>query len=215
MILKLFGQKISQKNTKRKNFINLIEFFKSHFEKYPKANLYHYNSYEKRALRQLASLYSSDFPEGINFVDYLLRAEKFVDLFLIVNQCVRTSEKDMSLKTIEGVLYKFKRIGDIQKAEDSVKLYDYWLTSKDEKTKQNIIDYNKEDCVSTFYLREFLVEKKPESIDWFSVTDETEKKSKEKKSWEEIETELLKSLEKEEIKKNPLTETIKKFGWFS
>ena len=211
---KPFWAKDFKKEYEKKNFIDLIEFFKFHFEKYPKANLYHYNSYEKRALRQLASLYSSDFPEGINFVDYLLRAEKFVDLFLIVNQCVRTSEKDMSLKTIEGVLYKFKRIGDIQKAEDSVKLYDYWLTSKDEKTKQNIIDYNKEDCVSTFYLREFLIDKKPESIDWFSVTDETEKKSKEKKSWEEIETELLKSLEKEEIKKNPLTETIKNLVGF-
>ena len=52
----------------------------------------------------MASLFSSDFPEGSNFVDSLLRGEKFVDLFLIVNQCVRTTEKDMSLKTIEDAL---------------------------------------------------------------------------------------------------------------
>ena len=211
---KFFWAKDYKKEFEKENFIDLIQFFKSHFQKYPKAHLYHYNTYEKRSLRQLASLYSSDFPEGINFVDYLLRAEKFVDLFLIVNQCVRTSEKDMSLKSIEGVLYDFKRIGDVKKAEDSVKLYDYWLTSKDKKTKQNIIEYNEEDCKSTFYLREFLVQNKPESIEWYSLTEEAEKKSLDKKSWEEVETELLKALEKKQIKKNPLTETIKNLVGF-
>ena len=81
-------------------------------------------------------------------MDTLLRAEKFVDLFLTINQCARTSEKDMSLKSIEGVLYNFQRKGDVKKAEDSVNLYDYWLMSKDENTKKDIIEYNKEDCVS-------------------------------------------------------------------
>ena len=76
--------------------------------------------------------------------------------------------------------------GDVKKAEDSVKLYDYWLTSKDKKTKQNIIEYNEEDCKSTFYLREFLVQNKPESIEWYSLTEEAEKKSLDKKSWEEV-----------------------------
>ena len=83
----------------------------------------------------------------------------------------------MSLKSIEEVLYNFKRQGDVKKADDSVKLYDYWLTTKDEKTKNDIIEYNKEDCKSTFYLREFLVKNKPNSIDWFSIPEEVEKRS--------------------------------------
>ena len=211
---KYFWAKDFKKEFEKENFIELINFFKSHFKKYPKAHLYHYNSYEKRSLRQLASLFSSDFPEGSNFVDSLLRGEKFVDLFLIVNQSVRTSEKDMSLKSIEGVLYNFKRKGDVKKAEESVKLYDFWLSSKDEKTKNDIIEYNKEDCVSTFYLREFLIEKKPESIDWFSITPETEKKAQDKKSWEEVEIGLLKALDKKELSKEPLTETIRNLVGF-
>ena len=215
MEFKYFWAKDFKKKYEQENFIELINFFKDHFKKYPKAHIYHYNSYEKRSLRQLASLFSSDFPEGSNFVDSLLRGEKFVDLFLIVNQCVRTTEKDMSLKTIEDVLYGFKRAADVKKAEDSVKLYDFWLSSKDKKTKDDIIEYNKEDCVSTYHLREFLVKNKPESIDWFSITEETEKRSVEKKDWEKIEVELKKSLEKKEISKNPLTETIKKSSWFS
>lgn len=214
MEFKYFWAKDFKKKYEQENFIELINFFKDHFKKYPKAHIYHYNSYEKRSLRQLASLFSSDFPEGSNFVDSLLRGEKFVDLFLIINQCVRTTEKDMSLKTIEDVLYGFKRAADVKKAEDSVKLYDFWLSSKDKKTKNDIIEYNKEDCVSTYHLREFLVEIKPESIDWFSITEETEKRSTEKKDWEKIEVELKKSLEKKEISKNPLTETIKNLVGF-
>ena len=214
MEFKYFWAKDFKKKYEQENFIELINFFKSHFKQYPKAHLYHYNSYEKRSLRQLASLFSSDFPEGSNFVDSLLRGEKFVDLFLIVNQSVRTTEKDMSLKSIEEVLYGFKRTADVKKAEDSVKLYDFWLSSKDKKTKEDIIEYNKDDCESTFLLREFLVQNKPESIDWFSINEETEKKSTEKKDWEKIEVELKKSLEKKEIAKNPLTETIKNLVGF-
>ena len=70
----------------------------------------------------------------------------------------------MSLKSIESVLYNFKRKGDVKKAEDSVKLYDYWLASKNEKTKKDIIEYNKEDCISTFHLREFLIKNKPDLL---------------------------------------------------
>ena len=211
---KYFWAKNFKKKYEKENFVELIKFFKGHFNKYPKAHLYHYNSYEKRSLRQLASLYSSDFPEGSNFVDTLLRGEKFVDLFLIINQCARTSEKDMSLKSIEGVLYNFQRKGDVKKAEDSVKLYDYWLTSKDEDTKKDIIEYNKEDCVSTYQLREFLIKNKPETINWYSITPENEKKSHDKKPWEEVEVELLKALDKKEIAKNPLTETIRNLVGF-
>ena len=120
----------------------------------------------------------------------------------------------MSLKSIESVLYNFKRKGDVKKAEDSVKLYDYWLASKNEKTKKDIIEYNKEDCISTFHLREFLIEKKPEPIEWYSITEEAEKKSHDKKTWEEVETELLESLDKKELAKKPLTETIKNLVGF-
>ena len=214
MEFKYFWAKDFKKKYEQENFIELINFFKEHFKKYPKAHLYHYNSYEKRSLRQLASLFSSDFPEGSNFVDTLLRGEKFVDLFLIINQCVRTTEKDMSLKSIENVLYGFNRNANVKKAEDSVKLYDFWLSSKDKKTKEDIIEYNKEDCISTYHLREFLIKIKPESIEWFSIPEETEKRSTEKKDWEKIEVELKKSLEKKENAKNPLTETIKNLVGF-
>ena len=45
--------------------------------------------------------------------------------------------------------------------------YENWITTKNDKYKKDIINYNEEDCVSTYHLREFLVKNKPESIDWF------------------------------------------------
>ena len=134
---KTFWAKDFEKKYEKENYIELIKFFKSQFNKHPKSYIYHYADYEKRSLRQLASLYSSDYPEGYNFVDTLLREEKFIDLQLIINQSVRTSEKDMSLKSIEGVLYNFNRKGDVKRAEDSVRLYDFWSATKDAKTKNS------------------------------------------------------------------------------
>ena len=77
----------------------------------------------------------------------------------------------MSLKSIEEVLYGFKRTADVKKAEDSVKLYDFWLSSKDKKTKEDIIEYNKDDCESTFHPKRIFSPNKPESIDWFSINE--------------------------------------------
>ena len=44
----------------------------------------------------------------------------------------------MSLKSIEK-FYNFKRKADIVKADDSVIKYDNWITTKNEKYKQDII----------------------------------------------------------------------------
>ena len=135
MKFKFFWAKDFEKKYEEENFVKLIDFLRKHLTNYPDAHIYHYNTYEKRALRELASLYSSNHPEEYNFVDNILRDEKLVDLFLIVNQSIRTSEKDMSLKTIE-TFYEFQRKSDIVKAEESVECYDHWTSTKDEKIKK-------------------------------------------------------------------------------
>ena len=86
MKFKFFWAKDFEKKYEEENFVKLIDFLRKHLTNYPDAHIYHYNTYEKRALRELASLYSSNHPEEYNFVDNILRDEKLVDLFLIVNQ---------------------------------------------------------------------------------------------------------------------------------
>ena len=167
------GKKFDRESEKN-IFIELINFFEKRFEEYPNAHIYHYAPYEKRAIRELATVYSSEFPKGDIVNDDLLRKEKYVDLFNIASQSIRTSERDMSLKSIEK-FYDFERKADIVKADDSVIKYEHWIATKNEKYKKDIISYNEEDCVSTYQLREFLVKNKPESIDWFVKQEKLKK----------------------------------------
>ena len=219
----LWAKKFDRESEKN-IFIELINFFEKHFEKYPNAHIYHYAPYEKRAIRELAAAFSAEFPKGDIINDNLLRKEKYVDLFNIVKQCIRTSEKDLSLKSIEK-FYNFERKADIVKADDSVIKYDNWIATKDEKNKKDIISYNKEDCISTYYLREFLVKNKPENINWFLKPEPINKEDKEshkyrrktpnKLSREEVELDLNNRLEKKKNKSNEnFVENLKNFIGF-
>ena len=212
------------KESEKNIFIELINFLEKRFIEYPNAHIYHYASYEKRAIRELATSYSSEFPKGDIVNDDLLRKEKYVDLFSIVSQSIRTSEKDLSLKSIEK-FYNFKRKADIVKADDSVIKYDNWIATKNEKYKQDIINYNEEDCISTYLLREFLVKNKPENIDWFVKQEEITKEGEEpnkyrrkasnKLSREEVEVDLNNRLEKKKNKTNKkFVENLKNFIGF-
>ena len=212
------------KESEKNIFIELINFLEKRFVEYPNAHIYHYASYEKRAIRELATSYSSEFPKGNIVNDDLLRKEKYVDLFSIVSQSIRTSERDLSLKSIEK-FYNFKRKADIVKADDSVIKYDNWIATKNEKYKQDIIKYNEEDCISTYLLREFLVKNKPENIDWFVKQEEVTKEGEEpnkyrrkasnKLSREEVEVDLNNRLEKKKNKTNKkFVENLKNFIGF-
>ncbi|MDA8933306.1 TM0106 family RecB-like putative nuclease [Candidatus Pelagibacter ubique] len=209
------------KESEKNIFIELINFFEKRFEEYPNAHIYHYAPYEKRAVRELATVYSSEFPKGDIVNDNLLRKEKYVDLFAIAKQSIRTSERDMSLKSIEK-FYDFERKADIVKADDSVAKYDNWITTKNDKHKKDIISYNEEDCVSTYHLREFLIKNKPESIDWFVKPEEIKKEpSKYRRkipnalSREEVEVDLNNRLEKKKNKNNKnIVDQLKNFIGF-
>jgi len=200
-------------------FKDLILFLKDRLEKYPDAFIYHYNNYETTALKNLASEYSSIFPEGNNFLDNLLRTQKFVDLYRVVQHTLQTSEKGISLKDLEK-FYRKDREANIKTAADSVRLFDNWVSTRDKKIRQDIINYNEEDCISTHDLRNFLLENKPKDIPWFENSkvplsdkelEELKKPSKKKGiSVEEIEKEeiqLIKALSKKD-KNNIVTKNL-------
>ena len=202
-----------------KIFKEFILFLKERLTKFPDAFIYHYNNYETTALKNLASEYSSIFPEGNNFIDNLLRTQKFVDLYRVVQHTLQTSEKGISLKDLEK-FYRKDREANIKTATESVSLFDNWASTKDKKIKQDIIDYNEEDCISTHDLRNFLLENKPKHIPWFEnskvpLSDkelEALKKPGKKKgrSVEEIEKEeiqLIKALSKRD-KNNIVTNNL-------
>ncbi len=150
------------KKEEKQSLINFFAFTKAHFKKYPKAKIYHYASYEITALERLTSLHKV---HGVDY-DHYLNLGRFVDLFRVVKQAISISEKSYSIKEIEKY-YDFKRTGDIKKGDISEEFYIQWIENKNQKLLDEIEEYNKQDCISTFKLRNWLLKIKPADTKWF------------------------------------------------
>ena len=77
-------------------------------------------------------------------------------MFRVVKQAIHVSENSYSIKQIEKY-YDFKRTGDIKKGDISEEYYIQWIETKDKKLLDEIEEYNKQDCISTFKLRNWLL----------------------------------------------------------
>ncbi len=142
--------------------VQLLEFFVDRIIKYPEAHIYHYNHYEVTALKKL----TQRFGVAEELLDILLRREKFIDLYRVVQQGIVTSEKGYSLKDLE-VFYMEKRDGEVATAGDSIVAYENWILTKDQKILDDIESYNEVDCRSTKGLRDWLMSIRPEDATWF------------------------------------------------
>ena len=77
-------------------FEKLVDFIFKQLKKHKDAHVYHYNSYEETALKKLSQKYEVKIKE----VDFILRENKFVDLFKVVKDSVLLSAENYRLKTI-------------------------------------------------------------------------------------------------------------------
>lgn len=141
----------------KKIFTECINWIYSRWKKNPKMHIYHYGDYEPTTLKRLMG------EHGIceDKIDVLLRNEVFIDLYKIVKQSLLIGEPNYSLKNIER-LYKNERKAKITKADESIIYYEKWLnqcgTENWEQSEElkKIRNYNKEDCLSTMHLCNFL-----------------------------------------------------------
>ena len=183
----------------KEKFIELLEFIDKHLKKYPDAHIYHFNHYEKTALTKLMSKHDTHLEQ----VNDLLRYGKLVDLHAVVNQGMQVSEREYSLKNLEK-FYQFKRKGEVKKASDSTDKYLDWIETGEEKLLDEIKLYNREDCESTYFLREWLLDKKPkDSI--YAIKKEPEVREK---NWEK-ENEELKILIEKNCKDKEIKQILK------
>ena len=164
----------------KQSFTEFMEFLQAHLERYPSAHIYHYNHYETTALKRLAAQHGIKEEQ----LDNLLRNRRFVDLYTVARESIRTSESGFSLKNLE-VFYMGKRDGVINSADVSVIYYNRWRECEDPQLLQNILDYNKTDCKSTHMLRQWLLTLKQDGSPWVQNTpiDDPEE-TKEPKDWE-------------------------------
>ena len=130
----------------------MLAFFADHLRSHPDAHIYHYSHYEVTALKRLVSVHGV----GEAILDQLLREQRFVDLYRIVQQSLIASEPGYSIKDLE-VFYADKRTEEVTAASDSIVVYERWRETQDPALLESIRAYNEIDCRSTKGLRDWLV----------------------------------------------------------
>ena len=129
---------------------------------HPGLHIYHYAFYEQSALRQLARRHGV----GAGEVEALLADGVLVDLYQVVKDSVRVSQRSYSIKKLEP-LYMGDQLRDadgVTSGGDSVVAYEEACTLRDagdvagfEARLAELADYNTYDCVSTKRLRDWLL----------------------------------------------------------
>ncbi|MFQ6171721.1 TM0106 family RecB-like putative nuclease [Oryzobacter sp. R7] len=145
----------------RRALVAFIGWLTERRRRWPDLHVYHYAAYETAALLRLAARHGVCEDE----VDQLLRDGVFVDLYGVVRSAVRVSQRSYSIKKLEP-LYMGAREAAVTNAADSIVVYHQVIAAtiagREEEQGallREIRDYNLDDCVSTWLLRDWLLDR--------------------------------------------------------
>ena len=137
-------------------FESFVDFVMARWGQYPDLHIYHYAAYEPSALKRLMGRYATREEE----IDRLLRAGVFVDLYQVVRHGIRAGVESYSIKQLEAFC-GFERDMSLPDAnvalanlQASLELDD--APSITDETRNVVQAYNKDDCFSASYLRDWL-----------------------------------------------------------
>ncbi len=147
------------RHEERAAFEALVDLLVERRSQYPGMHVYHYAPYETTALKRLSGYYASREEE----LDTLLRAQTFTDLFAVVRQGMRISQASYSIKKLEP-FYRFTRETKTQRGDDSILMFESWLVEGDDNILVDIENYNRDDCISTLQLRDWLLQLRGELV---------------------------------------------------
>jgi predicted RecB family nuclease len=150
------------RDEERKAFEDFVDLVHERLAADPALHVYHYASYEITALRRLMGKYGTREAE----LDDLLRRGVFVDLLKVVRGGLRTSRPGYGLKEMEAFL-DFRRTTEIREGGASIVAFEDWMQTHDPATLETIAAYNREDCVATRLLRDWLLERRQDALDAF------------------------------------------------
>ena len=132
-------------------FDGFVRWVEQRRARYPNLHVYHYASYEKTALGNLASRHAIHQ----DLIDQWLRDELLVDLYPIVRHGLLIGATSYSIKKVER-LYGGAREQDVETAADSVVRYAQWRKTQDPGILDDLRRYNEKDCQVTEGLHRFL-----------------------------------------------------------
>lgn len=123
---------------------------------YPDMHVYHYAPYEPAAFKRLMGRHATRERE----LDAILRAERFVDLYGVVRQGLRVGVERYSIKNLEP-LYGYTRDVPLYEANRVLRAMELGLmngtaASLPPDIHSAVEGYNRDDCVSTLRLRDWL-----------------------------------------------------------
>src|SRR5262249_3538404 len=140
----------------KRAFERFVDFVIGRLEEYPDLHVYHFAPYEPAALKRLMGRYAT----RENELDRMLRAGLFVDLYAVVRHGIRASVESYSIKRLEP-LYGFDRGVPLTEASKALTKVQACLELDDLENindeDQTIVQgYNRDDCLSTWHLRDWL-----------------------------------------------------------
>lgn len=142
-------------------FEHVVDHAMRTWREHPGMHVYHYAPYEPSRLKQLSQRYGSRVDE----VDALLRGERLVDLYAVVRQGLRVGTESYSIKALEQFYDPDSRAGaEVKDAGASIVEYERWLAERDQSILDAIEAYNRDDCISTRRLRDWLEERRAELV---------------------------------------------------
>lgn len=137
-------------------FEQFIDFIMTRWDHFPDLHIYHFGGYETGALKRLMGRYATREDD----LDRILRGLLPVDLLSVTRQSVRAGVESYSLKKLEP-LYGFVRDTSLPDArlaltrlQTSLELND--VSAIEDADCATVQAYNREDCVSTRRLRDWL-----------------------------------------------------------
>lgn len=140
----------------RTAFEAFIDEVMDRWAKHPDLHIYHFAPYEPGAMKRLMGRFATREDE----VDRLLRAGVFVDLYSVTKQSIRAGIERYSIKDLEQ-FYGYAREVELKDASKSLRAFERALELGQVEAvpgdvKVAVERYNRDDCVSTLHLRDWL-----------------------------------------------------------
>ncbi len=145
--------------SERRAFEGLVDRVHARLAEHVDMHVYHYAAYEVSALRRLAGRYNSREAE----VDELLTRGVLVDLLKVVRGGLAASVPGYGLKEMEAFL-TFDRRTQIRDGGTSIIEHERYIQTRDPAILDTIAAYNREDCLATLALRDWLLARREEAL---------------------------------------------------
>ena len=145
-------------------FEDFIDFVLARWERHPGIHLYHFSPYEPAAVKRLMGRHGT----REDAVDRLLRGGRFVDLLAVARQGLRASVESYSLKELERFC-QFERDVELPAAALALRRVACALELGDaagiaDEDRSAVERYNRDDCLATVALRDWLEERRAELL---------------------------------------------------